>query len=67
MAAALPALLLITTLCKIIRVPMGGFQLLDLILPELKSYVIPYKFKLVESKSCKGFFFTNEFSTNENT
>ena len=24
---------------------MGGFQLLDLILPELKSHVIPYKFK----------------------
>ena len=23
----------------------GGFQLLDLILPELKSHVIPYKFK----------------------
>ena len=23
----------------------GGFQLLDLITPELKSYVIPYKFK----------------------
>ena len=24
---------------------MGGFQLLDLIIPELKSHVIPYKFK----------------------
>ena len=24
---------------------LGGFQLLDLILPELKSHVIPYKFK----------------------
>ena len=24
---------------------MGGFQLLDLIIPELKSTVIPYKFK----------------------
>ena len=23
----------------------GGFQLLDLIIPELKSHVIPYKFK----------------------
>ena len=24
---------------------IGGFQLLDLIIPELKSHVIPYKFK----------------------
>ena len=24
---------------------LGGFQLLDLIIPELKSHVIPYKFK----------------------
>ena len=24
---------------------MGGFQLLDLIIPELKSHVIPHKFK----------------------
>ena len=24
---------------------MGGFQLLDLVIPELKSHVIPYKFK----------------------
>ena len=24
---------------------MGGFQLLDFIIPELKSHVIPYKFK----------------------
>ena len=27
------------------RVGYGGFQLLDLIIPELKSHVIPYKFK----------------------
>ena len=24
---------------------LGGFQLLDLIIPELKNHVIPYKFK----------------------
>ena len=24
---------------------VGGFQLLDLIIPELKSHMIPYKFK----------------------
>ena len=24
---------------------LGGFQLLDLIIPELKSHVIPYEFK----------------------
>ena len=59
-------------------VVLGGFQLLDLIIPELKSQVIPYKFKSshcnalveittfrLESKSCKGFLFTNKFSTNE--
>ena len=27
------------------EVHLGGFQLLDLIIPELKSHVIPYKFK----------------------
>ena len=55
----------------------GGFQLLDLIIPELKSHVIPYKFrsshwlKLQHSNwranLVKDFFFTNEFSTNEST
>ena len=25
---------------------LGGFQLLDLIIPELKSHMIPYKFKV---------------------
>ena len=48
----------------------GGFQLLDLIIPELKSHVIPYKFKSshwlklqfrLESKSCKGFFLQINF------
>ena len=56
---------------------MGGFQLLDLIIPELKSHVIPYKFKSSHwlklqhsdwrAKLVKDFFFTNEFSTNEST
>ena len=49
---------------------MGGFQLLDLNLPELKSHVIPYKFKAshwLRANLVKDFFFTNEFSTNEST
>ena len=48
----------------------GGFQLLDLILPELKSHVIPYKFKSshwLRANLVKDFFFTNEVSTNEST
>ena len=48
----------------------GGFQLLYLILPELKSHVIPYKFKSshwLRANLVKDFFFTNEFSTNERT
>ena len=48
---------------------MGGFQLLDLIIPELKSNVIPYKVLSLDSEwrenLVKDFFFTNEFSTNE--
>ena len=38
---------------------IGGFQLLDLIIPELKSHVIPYKFKsktLVENSFVKKSF-----------
>ena len=31
--------------CKDTKDNVGGFQLLDLIIPELKSHVIPYKFK----------------------
>ena len=48
----------------------GGFQLLDLIIPELKSHVIPYKFKCshwLRANLVKDFFFTNEVSTNEST
>ena len=54
----------------------GGFQLLDLIMPELKSHVIPYKFKsshwlkLQHSDWRANLvkdFFTNKFSTNEST
>ena len=48
----------------------GGFQLLDLILPELKSHVIPFKLKSshwLRANLVKDFFFTNEFSTNERT
>ena len=30
---------------KLEKTDKGGFQLLDLIIPELKSHVIPYKFK----------------------
>ena len=55
----------------------GGFQLLDLIIPELKSHMIPYKFKSSHwlklqhsdwrANLVKDFFFTNEFSTNEST
>ena len=55
----------------------GGFQLLDLIIPELKSHVIPYKFKSSywlklqysdwRANLVKVFFFTNKFSTNEST
>ena len=46
---------------------VGGFQLLDLIIPELKSHVIPYKFKSSHwmklqhsdwrANLVKGFFF----------
>ena len=32
-------------LAVIFFILIGGFQLLDLIIPELKSHVIPYKFK----------------------
>ena len=32
-------------LTKCSRAIQGGFQLLDLIIPELKSHVTPYKFK----------------------
>ena len=39
----------------------GGFQLLDLIIPELKSHVIPYKFKC--SHWWKIHFFLHLFST----
>ena len=54
----------------------GGFQLIDLIIPELKSHVIPYKFKsshwlkLQHSEWRANLvkdFFKNEFSTNEST
>ena len=55
---------------------MGGFQLLDLIITELKSHMTCYNsmplialveitaFRL-ESKSRRGFFLTNKISTNE--
>ena len=68
--------------CKLFKVlydaynHKGGFQLLDLIITELKvtwpviiqclSLVEITAFRL-ESKSCKGFCFTNKFSTNEST
>ena len=47
----------------------GGFQLLDLIIPELKSHVIPYKFKcshcsLVETSFVKKKSFTR-FALNQ--
>ena len=55
----------------------GGFQLLDLIIPELKSHVIPCKFKSSHwlklqhsdwrANLVKDFYFTNKFSTNEST
>ena len=55
----------------------GSFQLLDLIIPELKSHVIPYKFKSSHwlklqhsdwrANLAKDFFFTNEFSANGST
>ena len=31
--------------CNEPQYDIGGFHLLDLIIPELKSHVIPYKFK----------------------
>ena len=42
-----PSLLLSATVGIPAKCPPhhGGFQLLDLIIPELKSHVIPYKFK----------------------
>ena len=44
---------------------IGGFQLLDLIIPELKSHVIPYKFKLIGGKFiCKKKSFTR-FALNQ--
>ena len=55
---------------------LGGFQLLDLIIPELKSHVIPYKFKsshwlkLQHSDwraNLVKYFSLNKFSTNEST
>ena len=52
-----------------VKQDLGGFQILDLILPELKSHVIPYKFKSshwLRANLVKDFF-TNEFSTNEST
>ena len=53
----------------------GGFQLLDLIITELKSRMTCYNLIILveitafrlESKSCKGFCLTNKFSTNEST
>ena len=32
-------------ICSVLLEVIVGFQLLDLIIPELKSHVIPYKFK----------------------
>ena len=55
---------------------LGGFQLLDLIIPELKSHVIPYKFKsshwlkLQHSDWRANLvkdFFKNKFSITEST
>mgnify|MGYP005710581055 CR=1 FL=1 len=43
---------------------MGGFQLLDLIIPELKSHVIPYKFKSshwLRANLVKDFFLQMNF------
>ena len=43
---------------------LGGFQLLDLILPELKSHVIPYKFKSshwLRANLVKDFFLQMNF------
>ena len=45
-------------------VDKGGFQLLDLILPELKSHVIPYKFKSshwMRANLVKDFFLQMNF------
>ena len=42
----------------------GGFQLLDLIIPELKSHVIPYKFKSshwLRANLVKDFFLQMNF------
>ena len=62
---------------KIVKCAIGGFQLLDLIIPELKSHVIPYKFKSSHrlklqhsdwrANLVEDFFFTNRFSINEST
>ena len=43
---------------------LGGFQLLDLIIPELKSHVIPYKFKSshwLRANLVKDFFLQMNF------
>ena len=60
---------------KSLKRQKGGFQLLDLILPELKSHVIPYKFKSSHwlklqhsdwrANLVKDFFLTNRISTIE--
>ena len=39
------SLMFLTLKKQIVYLYLGGFQLLDLIIPELKSHVIPYKFK----------------------
>ena len=46
------------------RISQIGFQLLDLILPELKSHVIPYKFKSshwLRANLVKDFFLQMNF------
>ena len=62
--------------CKFSNDLKGGFQLLDLIIPEVKSHVFPYKFKSSHwlklqhsdlSANLVKAFFTNEFSTNGST
>ena len=51
---------LITYFGHLVLGDLGDFQLLDLILPELKSHVIPYKFKSshwLRANLVKDFFY----------